>query len=346
MAEPNTLEEIFQRYRRELNAELRAIIGESPLPLYQMLRYHLGWVDQEGNATGIGGGKALRPILCLLTCEAVGGTYRQALPVAAALELIHNFSLIHDDIEDASPQRRHRPTVWKIWGVPHAINTGDAMHVLARRALLRLAAWGVASERILKLAELLDETSLRICEGQFLDMSFETRMDVTLDDYLDMAIRKTGALFEASLVAGALLGGTQQAQLDAFRLLGLNLGLAFQMRDDVLGIWGHRMVLGKSTTEDIISKKKSLPIVLALEGASAEQTHWLQSLYGGRRIRKADAGKVLQLLDVLCSRERSKALVERYVAKAHLATDSLPIEAKWKDSLHGLLDELVKVREE
>ena len=143
-------------------------------------------------------GKMLRPLLCLASCEAVGGDGQRALPAAAALELLHNFSLIHDDIEDGSPQRHGRDTVWRVWGVAQAVNAGDGMFALAHVTLHRLSEVGVAADQVLAVAALLDEASLRLCEGQYRDLSYEERLDVRCDDYLEMVAGKTAALMAAS----------------------------------------------------------------------------------------------------------------------------------------------------
>ncbi len=146
-----------------------------------MLRYHLGWEDAEGRPLRSEGGKALRPTLCLLACEAAGGDWRAALPAAAALELAHNFSLVHDDIPDRDPERRHRPAVWSVWGEAQAINAGDALLALSHLAVLKLVPKGVPAERALQAARVLDECTLEIVEGQALDISFEERLDVGED---------------------------------------------------------------------------------------------------------------------------------------------------------------------
>jgi len=203
-----------------------------------MMRYHLGWIDERGYPAEAEGGKLVRPTLCLLSCKAVGGDRRMALPAAAALELVHSFSLIHDDIEDGDEERRGRATVWRIWGEPQVINAGDAMHGLARLALLRLDEESVPKGKVIRAASILDETCVEFCEGQYLDISHEGRLDINIAAYLEMIDRKTAALMACSFEIGALLGTEDESAVQSFRRLGRKLGLAYQMKDDILGVWG------------------------------------------------------------------------------------------------------------
>jgi geranylgeranyl pyrophosphate synthase len=249
---PQDVPQAFTRYRSDLEQTLKEIVGGDHGLLYRMLRYHLGWEDEHGSQTAPSG-KAVRSTFCLLAAHALSGDYRQALPAAAALELVHNFSLIHDDIQDGSPGRRHRPTVWTVWGAPQAINAGDAMYTLARLALLRLDS-GLASNKVLTAARLLDDGCLRMIEGQCLDLQYQSLETVTGEQYLDMIGKKTGALLSCSLEMGALLASDDVETRRRFRDAGFHLGLAFQMRDDLLGIWGDAAVTGKPAGEDIQSK--------------------------------------------------------------------------------------------
>ena len=270
---------VFNKYRADIDAELKSVLAERQSPFYDMMRYHLGWVDEKGNVLTSSGGKALRPTLCLLACEAVGGDYRQALPAAAAIELVHNYSLIHDDIQDDDRERRHRPTVWSIWGKPQAINAGTAMRVLANLALLRLKELGVPDQKQLRAHYLIDEKCMSLIEGQYLDISYETRFDITVDDYLDMIRKKTAALIACSLELGALLGTDDEQVIESFRNIGTNLGLAFQIRDDILGIWGDEQKTGKPSCSDIRRKKKSFPVIWAFDKAQGELRTDLLNFY-------------------------------------------------------------------
>jgi geranylgeranyl diphosphate synthase type I len=230
---------------------------------YAMLEYHLGWTG------GAGGGKRVRPLLCLLACEAAGGDWRQALPVAAAIELIHNFSLIHDDIQDNSPLRRGRPTVWSKWGQAQAINAGDAMFTLAHLAPQRLSELGLAPDVTLSVLAELNYTSLELTQGQYLDMAFEQRPTVTVAEYLAMIEKKTAVLIATASYLGAYVAGASPECLDHYYAFGWNLGLAFQLQDDLLGIWGDPAVTGKSAASDLEKRKKSLPVVFGLEHSAS-----------------------------------------------------------------------------
>jgi len=231
-------------------------------PLHEMMVYHLGLDPGAGGASG----KRIRPLLVLLSCGSAvpePDGWRRALPAAAAVELLHNFSLIHDDIQDASPTRRGRPTVWKRWGIPQAINAGDAMYTLAYRALLDQGAVS-GPEIALEAQAVLQETSLALTRGQFLDLDFETRSEVSLEAYWEMIGGKTAALLAACTELGALAAGIEEPRRTAYREFGRSLGLAFQAQDDLLGIWGDESQTGKSTAGDLAAGKKSLPILYGL----------------------------------------------------------------------------------
>ena len=311
-----TLPSCFERYRTEVDAELRSSLDAYRSPMYDMLRYHMGWTDQKGNALPGFAGKALRPTLCLLACEAAGGDYRRSLPAAAAIELIHNFSLIHDDVQDGDRERRHRPTVWAIWGKPQAINAGTAMRVVASLTMLRLQERGVPAERLLRAQRLLDESCLRLIEGQYLDISFEGRLDVGMADYLVMIQGKTASLISGSLEIGALLGSDDEGLIRTLRQFGLNLGLAFQIRDDVLGIWGSEEKTGKPVGNDIWRRKKSLPIVYAFEKAGGAAGAALRAIYTGDVIDKGGVDRVLSILEEVGARDEAQRIAERYCSRA------------------------------
>lgn len=284
---------ILNGYYPLVEPEMQALLsGQSGL-LYSMMRYHLGWEDASGQPVEGGGGKGVRATLCLLACRATGGDLSQALPAAAAVELIHNFSLIHDDIQDASPQRRHRPAVWRVWGSAQAINAGDGMHSLAHLALAKLEGKGVAAATVVAAGRLLAQACLELCHGQTLDLAYQERLDIGVEAYLEMIGKKTAALFEVSTGLGALLG--HQAQVDPFRRLGRKLGLAFQIRDDLLGIWGEASVTGKETG-DLMAKKETLPVVWALERAAHPTRDELMAIYSGGEITPQAEARIRELL--------------------------------------------------
>ena len=269
-----SLSQLAPTYLAALEEELRLAVGSerahdpgglAPEYLgayYEMLTYPLGWLRDGTTAPA---GKRIRPLLCLLCCAGAGGQWEQALPVAAAVELIHNFSLIHDDIQDNSHLRHGRPTVWVKWSQAQAINAGDAMFTLAHLAPHRLTALGAAPALVLDALAKLDATCLALTQGQYLDMAFEQRTQVSVDEYLTMIGKKTAALIAAATYLGAAVAGAPPERLAHFHDYGWNLGLAFQLQDDWLGIWGDPGVTGKSAASDLEKRKKSLPVVYGLE---------------------------------------------------------------------------------
>ena len=306
----------LQPYLDAVEAELRQALPEgepATAPLDRMMQYHMGWLDPDLKPSDAPRGKRLRPLMCLLACEATGGTWHQALPAACAIELIHNFTLLHDDIEDRSAMRRHRATVWSLWGIAQGINTGDAMWAAARLELSRLAEQGHAAEVVLRVARLLDETCLELCRGQYLDIAFEKAATVAVPQYERMIAGKTAALLAASLASGAILGGASEPAIAAYRAFGHELGFTFQITDDILGIWGDPTSTGKSAASDILTKKKTLPILYALQW---EREHGLSDLahtYTQVTLSPSDVPAVLSLL------ERAGALLyARRRAEEHL----------------------------
>jgi len=248
-------------------------LAENPayLPLYHILAYHLGW---EGEGAGQeAAGKRVRSLLALLSTEAAGGDWQKALPAAGAVELLHNFSLIHDDIEDRSPLRRGRPTVWKIWGIPQAINAGDALFTLAHLAILRLETT-ISPDVALQASRLLKETSLKLTQGQHLDIAFESQIEPDLEAYWNMVSGKTAALLSACCELGALVSRANDEQRSHYRQFGHFLGLAFQARDDLLGIWGNSDQTGKSIASDITTSKYTLPVVFGLQRGETFAARW------------------------------------------------------------------------
>lgn len=269
------LEERAGLYRELVTAEMRAVVGDAPDRLFAWMRYHLGWEDAEGRPVDASPGKMMRPVGVLLAAELCGGDPTRAVPAAAAIELVHNFSLLHDDVEDRSDRRRDRATLWTFAGEAQAINTGDGMFTIARTAMLNLEDRGVSSELTLRAVRELDEACIRLVHGQYYDISFEERHDVTLDEYITMASGKTAAMFAAPLAIGAIVAGAPEPTVEAFRAAGRHIGLGFQMVDDVLGIWGDPAVTGKPVGDDIRSRKMTYPVITAL----GSDVSGLKSLY-------------------------------------------------------------------
>ena len=302
-------------YRDAVRVELKKVIDSSPRALASILGYHMGWRDVHGHRRRKESGKFIRSTLCLLSCQAVGGSTLQAVPAAAAIELVHNFSLIHDDIEDASDERHHRPTVWKLWGQPQAINAGDAMFTLAYLALARLKKTGIGDRKIVECIGVLTRACLELCEGQYLDIEYEGRLDITVDDYVDMAARKTAALFAVATHLGAYLGSEDGELVDSLRLFGRELGMVFQIHDDMLGIWGAPDTVGKSA-DDICQKKKTLPVAYGLQNSRGVARERLRRLYSKESIEGKDIKKVIKVLDDLGARGYAVSVAQRHYDKA------------------------------
>lgn len=260
----------IEQHRMAVLAEMRDVIGASDDGLFAWMRYHLGWEDAGGAPVEARSGKMLRPMALLLATDLVGGDPAMTVPAAAAVELVHNFSLLHDDVEDRSDRRHGRPTLWTFVGEAQAINTGDGMFALARLAMHRLSDRGLPTERVLGAMRTLDETCLRLVHGQWLDIGFETRSDVTIEEYLAMAGGKTAAMFSAPFAMGARLGGAEDRVVEAFAEYGRALGLAFQAVDDLLGIWGDPAVTGKPVGDDLTSRKLTYPVLSAMAAGGDE----------------------------------------------------------------------------
>ena len=324
------LERAFARWLPEIEAEMKLIAGSADaatyVPFYGMLHYHLGWADASFAPISVPAGKHIRPVLCLLACEAAGGDPRSALPAAAAVELLHNFSLIHDDVEDASDMRRGRPTLWKVWGAPQAINTGDALFTIAHMAFGRLSMYGVSADVQIEARNRFDQTCLRLTQGQFLDMSFEARSVVTVDEYLEMIDGKTAALVSGTAAIGAILARSNR--VDHYAEFGRMLGLAFQIEDDLLGIWGDPSVTGKSAAGDIASRKKSLPVLYGLR-RSAE----LRELYAALEI---EVPRVVELLEQAGAKEHAATIADDYTQKALVALDAAQPRGEAGEALRTL----------
>ncbi|MFI9082308.1 polyprenyl synthetase family protein [Streptomyces sioyaensis] len=250
---------LLERGRTLATPVLRAAVGRLAPPMDTVAAYHFGWIDAEGHPSAGDSGKAVRPALALLSAEAAGASPEVGIPGAVAVELVHNFSLLHDDLMDGDEQRRHRDTVWKVHGPAQAILVGDALFALANEILLELGTVdaGRATRR-------LTQASRKLIDGQAQDISYEHRERVTVEECLEMEGNKTGALLACAVSIGAVLGGADDRTADTLEKYGYHLGLAFQAVDDLLGIWGDPDATGKQTWSDLRQRKKSLPVVAAL----------------------------------------------------------------------------------
>jgi geranylgeranyl diphosphate synthase type I len=264
---------LVSHIEQELQRQVSRLEAPRTKLFHDMLTYHMGWTGEGAGPEATG--KRIRPLLLLLSAAACGADWEPALPAAAAVELVHNFSLVHDDIQDNSDRRRGRPTTWVKWGAPMAINVGDALFVMSNQAIIDLKE-NYPAETVVRAAEILHNTCLDLTRGQFLDMSYEERNDLGVDDYWPMVAGKTAALLSACCHIGALLGGADEAKQEAYRSFGHYLGLAFQVQDDILGIWGNESMTGKSAASDLVEGKNSLPVLAGLTANGKFAARWNQ----------------------------------------------------------------------
>ena len=325
----------FNRFRDQIETEIKSLVLEEGFPLYRMMGYHMGWLDEYGEAAEVESGKRIRPTLSLLACEALGGDVKAVLPAAAAVELVHNFSLIHDDIQDGNSERHNRPTVWWVWGPAQAINAGDGMHALARLALLRQTGEGMSPERTLKAVGLLDQACLRLCEGQYLDLTYQERVDISQDAYFKMVEGKTAALISCAAELGAVMSSAEEPVVQAMAQFGAKLGTAFQIRDDILDLWGQQDT-GKPLAGDILNKKKSLPIVYAIENASGAERRTLGDVYFKRVMEPEDIDKIIEVLGTLGAREFCQAKADALCNEAVQSLKDAGLTPQQSEGLEAL----------
>lgn len=314
----------FEHWLPLIETEMLDIVTNAwsrmPQDLRTMLLYHLGFADADGTTMRINAGKRIRPVLTLLSCQACNGDAQVAMPAAAGIELLHNFSLIHDDIEDGDALRRGRPTLWKQWNTALAINAGDTMFALSHLAFQRCADRGAAPANVLHALRIFDETNVHLTAGQHWDFSFETRATVTAAQYLDMIAGKTAALTAAACGIGALIAGADAQMTAALTEFGRNLGLSFQLQDDVLGIWGDPAVTGKADG-DLVRRKKTLPVLFAAEHDAVVRERYFDS-----------APLTAEEVSILRSR------IEACGARAHTEQAAAAAYARGTEALESLPD--------
>jgi geranylgeranyl diphosphate synthase type I len=306
-----------------------ALAGESRLRA--ILRYHVGLSDADGNPTR-STGKLLRPLVVVATAEGLGKDAAVALDAGVALELVHNFSLIHDDIQDHDEVRRGRPTVWALHGVAEAINAGDLMLTIA---MSRAIAAGESVAATLACA------ADRMIEGQSLDLQFESRTAAP-DEYLGMVDRKTGALLSCAFELGGIVAEASEQELESLVELGRSIGRAFQIQDDLLGIWGDGDVVGKPQGSDIRRRKKSFPIAVAHAEAEGDDLERLKTIYAESEedMPSDDVDWVVDLLEHLGVRARGEEAVSSNLGAARALLDALPFDPATANDMRALLERL------
>ncbi|MFB4319282.1 polyprenyl synthetase family protein [Actinomadura sp. 21ATH] len=331
----------LSRCRELVWPALRAAVATLDPRLEAMSGFTLGWRDVGGAAVPDGGGKGLRPALAVLGARAAGAPAETGVPGAVAVELVHAFSLVHDDIMDGDERRRHRPTAWKAYGVGPALLTGDALLALALETL----ASSPGDERA-EASRLLCGALMELVGGQAADVSFESRPwtgpgAVTVEEYRDMAARKTGALLGCSAAIGAVLAGAPAPVARGLAEAGRRLGLAFQMVDDVLGIWGDPDVTGKPVYSDLRRRKKTLPVLAALAGP-APDARLVELLDRARD--EDDLRRTAELIAAAGGRDHAEDLARRNLDAALAALAGLDLDGTATAELVALAEFLADRR--
>lgn len=314
----NISQSMLEAIEKELQHQVARLDQPRTKQFHEMLTYHMGWTGE--GAGSLATGKRIRPLITLLTTSSsleeknkannIATKWLHANSAAAAIELIHNFSLVHDDIQDNSDLRRGRKTVWVKWGAPMAINVGDAMFVIANQAILDLIEYYPA-DMVVKAARILNDCCLDLTRGQFLDMSYEERNDLSIEDYWPMIGGKTSALLSACTHIGSLLGYANDQKQESYRLFGYHLGLAFQVQDDILGIWGDEAMTGKSAASDLVEGKNSLPVLFALGKNGKFANRWKQG-----PITVDEVGSVAAMLENEGGKDFAEKMSEAETQKA------------------------------
>jgi len=321
---------ILARFRGPIIAGLEeALAGDGPLR--PILRYHVGLEDEAGRRTERMG-KLLRPSLVMFTAAELGGDTKSALPAAIGLELIHNFSLIHDDIQDKDRLRRGRPTVWALHGAEQGINAGDLMETIAIKTALRA---GPAA------ADALLSATIEMIEGQVLDLSYEGR-EIGVDGYMEMVDRKTGALIRCAFVLGGIVADAGSDTMERLQSLGTAIGRAFQICDDILGIWGDASVTGKPRGSDIRRRKRSLPVVLGLASAAGPDRELLLSSHRKEGLTDADVTAVAGVLERVGAKDKAEEMAKTELSLARGAIGAIPFSETGEKDLSELIDYLAR----
>lgn len=334
-AEALSLPVVLAAQGAALEEALQTAVGRDPGPMAAAARYVLGWEDAEGRPAS-NEGKRIRPALCLMAAQLVGGDPAAAMPGAVAVELVHNFSLVHDEVQDHDAERHHRPTLWARLGEAQAINVGNFLYTRAIQSVV--AAPGDPSLRMRAL-QVLNTAIGEMLDGQWADIDFESRDDVTVDEYLAMVAGKTGALLAAPLEIGALLAGGDPEQAAILGRWGRQVGLAFQAQDDYLGIWGNPNLTGKSNTNDIARRKKTLPIIHGL-GHPASREAVLAAYRGGELSMDAVAD-VTASLTAAESGPATRRMAAEFTTEATRLLDLLPFDARARDALASVAGSLL-----
>ena len=327
--------ESLARFHEIVEDELRLSLAERGEPLYRMMEYQLGWIDEHGEPRASPETPRVLSGLCLSLCEALGGPVAAAAPAAAAMELISLFSQVHDDIQDGRPTRGGHPSVWWVWGPAQAINAGDGLHALARLSLFRMAERGAPLDAVLEATRTLDRACLEMFEGQHIALRFQEQVAVTREAYMRMVDRRAGALPGCAAELAALVAGADAPVREACALAGHRIGAATWIRADIDALWGRDP--GDEHTGDVLNRA-SLPFIHALEVAPVSVKRELGTLSMKRVLEPGDAPRVTELLDGVGAREACAARADQALREALDALTAARIPPGALDEVRGVVD--------
>jgi geranylgeranyl diphosphate synthase type I len=344
MMTSNLQQTMLSAIETELKNQVARLDQSHTKEFHEMLTYHMGWTGEGAGANATG--KRIRPLITLLSVASINSNeqnnkskevnWLHAISAASAIELIHNFSLVHDDIQDNSELRRGRKTVWTKWGQPMAINAGDALFVIAYQSILDLSKH-YPSDIVVQASQILSEVCLKLTQGQYLDMAYENRHDLSIEDYWHVIGGKTASLLSACTHIGSILGYAKPEIVEAYRLFGYHVGLAFQVQDDVLGIWGDEVITGKSAASDLVEGKNSLPVLFALEKNGEFAKRWKQS-----PIKPEEVNEIANLLEKEGAKEYAEKISAEQTQKAMRYAQQAKPDGEAGQLLLGLANMLLK----
>jgi geranylgeranyl diphosphate synthase type I len=319
---------------KALDEELRELFSSREGFLYDVLRYHLGWTGRRGTPEDNAAPLHFPSMLALVSCEALSGDFRPALPAAAGVELVYSFVLVHDDAQSGGQGTPARPSICSVWGQAQAINTGDGLHALGRAAVMRLARSGVPPGRVLRAVESLDRACLTLCEGQFMDLSFQDQLVITRPAFHKMISRKAGALTGCSAELGALAAGADDTTCARFREMGTMLGIAWQVSRDVADLWSGGQ--DGPISNSVLSKKKSLPLVHVMETVGVAARQELGAIYEKQVLVPEDVSRLIGILDQAGSRNFAEGKAKDLVDQALETVDGAGVPGPGMESLRHL----------
>ena len=331
-----SLPNCFNKYNQQIDEGLKKELQYRKNPIYTTHEYYMGW-NSLGGKYGKHVGKRFRPTLLLLSSDCVNGNTNIAINLATALEYIHNFSLIHDDLEDRDKFRHHRPTVWAIWGDSKAIISGNGMLKISDEIMGKISSYEISKEFAIKLQKEITLSYLKMMEGQYLDIAYENTQTVSIDQYLKMIELKTGALIESAMYLGSMTNFKQtQSKISKYmRMIGHEIGRIYQIRDDILGVWGTSKT-GKPVGADLFRKKKSLPAVHALNTEYPKIRNKMNSLFSSEKINQSKVNNILEIMEELDTCKFCQSMAESHWYKAKEIISSLDLNDNSKRDLEEL----------